>query len=61
MNHSSLVLGLKKRTDPFFTLSINLAKEITVEFQLEADTVFGTLKSDTRENHSKCVLWGYTD
>lgn len=42
MNHYSLVLGLKKRTDRFFTLSINLAKEITVEFQLEADTLFGT-------------------
>lgn len=43
MTHYSLVQGLKKRTDPFFTLSINLAKEITVEFQLEADTLLGNL------------------
>lgn len=42
MTHYSLVQGLKKKTDPFFTLSINIAKEITVEFQLEADTLLGT-------------------
>lgn len=33
---------LKERTDQFFILSISLAKEITVEFQLEAAMLPGT-------------------